>query len=96
MWKVGDKVRLIEYGVIDCDTDNGFDIGNIYTINKVTEVDYEDENEVQDGFKYRIDKDGEDWWIEPMCFELVKKKKKVLKTEVDYLNAFRENFKSGI
>jgi len=101
MWKVGDKLRFIKNGVIDCTEVEGFKIGNIYEIIRRNEVEYdedgnligEEEERIRDDYIYKIEKDGQYWVIEPDCFEKVVRKNP--EKETDYLDNIRENFRFG-
>lgn len=94
MWKVGDKIQFIKEGNFDSKKACGFSLGKIYKIIEVCRnnsfylpISHLDES--RSGYRVITD-NGLHWWIEPDCFKLFKKE---LKTEVDYLDAFQENFK---
>ena len=93
MWKIGDKIKFVKEGILDSTTNCGLTINKIYTIIKVQ--DRVDPYHVDTWNKsYSIYKNDMcySWWIEPNCFKLIDKPK----TEVDFLDCFKENFKEGV
>jgi len=98
MWKVGDKIRCIKFGVLDTLPDFGFKIDNIYTIKSVEKIHYSSTQYLdQEGYKYLINGDRlglngrsyGNWWIEPSCFELIVKLP--IKNESEFLDRLKEN-----
>ena len=92
MWKIKDRIKFIKNGIHDTTVSHGFTIGRIYSIifiEKVRQGTYADKY----GYKYCVIKDsGDQWWIEPNSFKLVRDNL----SEVDYLDAFKQNFEDGI
>lgn len=91
MWNVGDRIQFIKEGREDS-TLAHFTIGGLYTI--VQMEDYEGRRPR----KYKVENDqGEEWWIETNSFALCKSKGKIKPTnEIEFLDAFKINFKDGI
>lgn len=96
MWKVGDEIIFIQNGINDSHEVNGFILGKKYKIIAIEKTDDNDNYRDDNGYKYCIQKlftyGITVWWIEPNSFKLYKKE---LNSEVDYLNAFQDNFKYG-
>lgn len=91
-WFKGDIIEFIEDGEDDS-TQEYFTVGEYYTILKVNEHE-----EHADKNRYMVQNDhGEQWWIEPQVFRRVKKfvKKKPV-SEIEFLDAFKQNFKDGV
>lgn len=90
MWKVGDKIKFIKEGRIDSDVVHGLVLGKTYIIDEVGTGNNRRDTRKQKSCRITIGT-GFKFWIEPNSFELYKKKK--LKKETDFLDAFQENFK---
>lgn len=92
MWKIGQKIKFIKNGVHDSNIRN-FTIGKYYEVTNaykgdgsMNPMEYLD----KDNYMYTVTNDnGNAWTIEPKAFL---GKKKELKTEVEFLDAFKENF----
>lgn len=82
-WKIGDKLRFVEE-IGDCDTE-------VFTIDHIYEI-VDDEN---DGWVVLND-NGRQWVIQVDAFELVKKIWKPCKTEFEFLDRVKRNFKDGV
>lgn len=98
MWKVGDKIKFVKTGISDSTEECGLKLNQNYKIIqkiKATYLSYLN----QEGYKYQIEffhvgkNSMKNWWIEPNSFELVRKPPT---NEVEFLNAFQENFKEGV
>lgn len=100
MWKVGDKIRLLRYGDTNTKHEYGFNIGQAYTIKRVDNASHHTKEYLsQEGYAYMVQvyqvvHQGQpaalvDWWIEPECFELIRKPP--VKTEKEFLDRLKSN-----
>ena len=92
MWKVGDKIKFIKEGVHDSTISHGLIIGKIYKIVLIDHVSNNSYYSNGNGYKFCIQKGNTQWWIEPKSFRLIRDNL----SEVECLDAFRENFKDGV
>jgi hypothetical protein len=86
-FKVGDLVKLVKFSSNDNIGSLYFDIGQIMKVKRVDE--YSDRVYVMCPPRAGT---GNDWYIP---FECVKKANKPV-TEIDFLDAFKDNFREGV
>ena len=95
MWKVGDKVKFVREGVRDSKVGHGLILGKVYKIIEVVPANYNDVHGCYywEGNRFMIRRDdGDRWYIEPRAFKLMTIKPK---NEIEFLDAFKNNFEDG-